>query len=96
VLIHVNANYMDISDLSFTSVNIMQNYINVITRVSVPAFVMLSGAFNLRTSEMLKNIGAFYRKAVYKIGIPYLCVYTLWGVLYNKIYCGRKLMDQYC
>ena len=47
--------------------------INIITRFSVPSFVMLSGAYNLKTSGGI----AFYKKTSYKVFLPTMVVIVL-------------------
>ena len=68
VLIHVNANVADSNNISFVEFNFC-SLINIITRFSVPCFVMLSGAFIL-SNERNADYKHFYAKSFYKIGIP--------------------------
>lgn len=70
ILIHVNATTAGLSNISLVGANVC-NYINVITRFSVPCFVMISGAFLLSNEDNIKY-GYFYLKSFYKIGIPFL------------------------
>ena len=70
VLIHVNAHYFEtISDSAYSFAEIA----NVLTRFSVPCFVMLSGAFSLHNSKN-ENFKYFYVKTFYKTVLPFLIV----------------------
>lgn len=65
VLIHVNATVADSNNISLVGFNIC-SLINIITRFSVPCFVMLSGAFILN-NEKNADYKHFYAKSFYKI-----------------------------
>lgn len=65
VLIHVNANVADSNNISLVGFNFC-SLINIITRFSVPCFVMLSGAFILN-NEKNADYKHFYAKSFYKI-----------------------------
>lgn len=75
IFIHVNYCYfstraeMPMLDVYY----VMESLLNIVTRFSVPIFVMLSGAFILH-DENNKNFGVFYRKTGYKIGLPTIAV----------------------
>lgn len=74
ILIHANATIANENNISLVGYN-FQNFINVVTRFSVPCFVMMSGAFllnNKNNAEYKK----FYKKSFYKIGIP-LIIFTI-------------------
>lgn len=70
IFIHVNyqyfRNYSDTPSLSI--LYIIESLINIIMRFSVPAFVMISGAFNLNIKNA--NAGEFYKKTTWKIFVP--------------------------
>lgn len=72
-VIFIHVNYLFFKNYSGTpSLNILyiaESLINIITRFSVPVFVMISGAFNLSN---IKNTNAneFYKKTIWKIFIP--------------------------
>ena len=73
----------------------VESLLNIITRFSVPVFVMLSGGFNLNNE---KNADAkfFYQKVTWKIGVPFLfisfilLIYEVAYVLVNGL--GTKAM----
>lgn len=72
ILIHVNYmffqyHWMNPSMGDYTYV--VESFLNIVTRFSVPCFVLLSGAFILR-DERNGNFRMFYRKAGYKIFLP--------------------------
>ena len=82
IIIHVNWEFfgaraktpsMDICYLA-------ESAINIVTRFSVPCFVMLSGAFNLRDPRN-RSFSHFYRKTLWKIFLPValaIILFTLW------------------
>lgn len=75
MLIHVNAYYFipllsQKTELSFTYV--IESIFNIVTRFSVPCFIMISGAFNLQESN--KDYKKFYSKIGYKIVVPFLMI----------------------
>lgn len=71
VLIHVNAQYFIVRSTtpSFTYVYIVECTINIVARFSVPAFVMISGAFTL-SKQQNSDALIFYRKSLKKIFLP--------------------------
>jgi surface polysaccharide O-acyltransferase-like enzyme len=77
ILIHVNYFYFKLrseNNGGLHDINyVVESLINIVTRFSVPAFVMLSGAFLLGN---LKNADfkSFYRKTCYKIFLPVIFV----------------------
>ena len=75
IILHINAHYMGFSGTNELTTNI-ESLINVLTRVSVPCFVMLSGAF-LLNKEKNKNFRVFYSHAFYKTTIPFIAVSIL-------------------
>lgn len=71
ILIHVNWKYFGSSyaESQLTLTWIGEAFINIITRFSVPCFVMLSGAFILQNANN-GNAVAFYKKSIKKIFVP--------------------------
>ena len=71
IFIHVNWHFFSSrSKLPSLELNyLVESIINIITRFSVPAFVMISGAFNLR-NEKNGNGLSFFKKSLWKIFIP--------------------------
>lgn len=78
ILLHVNASVMEplsgMGTLRFDEA--VNHFINVITRFSVPTFVMVSGAFILH-DERNADYKAFYCKSIYKIFLPALLAMVL-------------------
>lgn len=64
VLIHVNATVANSNNISIVGFNIC-SLINIITRFSVPCFVMLSGAFILN-NERMQTINTFMQNLFIK------------------------------
>lgn len=93
VLIHVNANVADSNNISLVGFNIC-SLINIITRFSVPCFVMLSGAFIL-SNERNADYKHFYAKSFYKIGIPLVIILILSFLIAETkaIIAGRDLLN---
>lgn len=93
VLIHVNANVADSNNISLFGFNIC-SLINIITRFSVPCFVMLSGAFIL-SNERNADYKHFYAKSFYKIGIPLVIILILSFLIaeMKAIIGGRDLLN---
>ncbi len=73
VLLHVNAQYFyaRATAPSLDSAYVTESLINIITRFSVPAFVMISGTFVL-AKEQNANAGQFWRKSFLKVFLPLL------------------------
>ena len=71
VLIHVNAMFFSkrIGENTWQTNYIVENIINIVTRFSVPAFMMISGAFALSNPQNA-DIKRFYCKSIYKIYVP--------------------------
>lgn len=82
VLIHVNTNVADSNNISFVGFNFC-SLINIITRFSVPCFVMLSGAFILN-NEKNADYKHFYAKSFYKIGIP-LIIFSFLMLIISEV-----------
>lgn len=93
VLIHVNANVADSNNISLVGFNFC-SLINIITRFSVPCFVMLSGAFIL-SNEKNADYKHFYAKSFYKIGIPLVIILILSFLIaeMKAIIGGRDLLN---
>ena len=79
IMIHVNYIFFqfrwetpDLGSLYYVA----ESLINIITRFSVPAFVLLSGAFVLQNPKN-KDFKYFYKKTGYKILLPFLGVVIL-------------------
>ena len=62
---------------------VAESFINIVTRFSVPAFVLLSGAFVLQNPKN-KDFKYFYKKTGYKILLPFLGIVIL-GVCISEI-----------
>jgi surface polysaccharide O-acyltransferase-like enzyme len=56
---------------------VVESLINIITRFSVPCFVLLSGAFVLR-NQRNRNFKYFYQKSSFKILLPFLGVVVIY------------------
>ena len=82
VVIHVNAYFLNFEEEITTVVVIVENFINVITRIAVPGFFMLSGALVLHGAS-INNPVVFYKNAIYKILIPFWMIYLFWGTWYT-------------
>lgn len=63
ILIHVNVYISGLNNISLVDYN-TQSFINVITRFSVPCFVMMSGAFILSNRDNAEY-KKFYAKSFY-------------------------------
>ena len=76
ILIHVNVFY--ISKMTDYTSNLywIQSAINIVTRSSVPCFVMLSGAF-LLSNPKNKDYKTFYKKTFSKIFLPFIAISIL-------------------
>ena len=75
IMIHVNWLYFGKSYEVYSS-NIswvIESLINIVTRFSVPCFVMISGAFNLNNAANA-GIRYFYKKTSYRIFLPFAAV----------------------
>lgn len=89
VFIHVNWYYFSpvYSESKLNSQWIIMSLINIISRFSVPVFVMLSGAFNLSNSKNV-DFKYFYYKSLKKIFFPFLIVlliYSMFQVVSNVL-----------
>ena len=82
MLIYVNANVADSNNISLVGFNFC-SLINIITRFSVPCFVMLSGAFIL-SNERNADYKHFYAKSFYKIGIP-LIIFSFLMLIISEV-----------
>lgn len=69
VLIHVSAIYVSTNINNYNYDFKIGNFFDSISRISVPLFVMISGAF-LINNEKNKNFNYFMRKTIKKIVVP--------------------------
>jgi len=77
ILIHVTSTYIGFeSDFKILDMNIAF-ILNQVTRFAVPLFILLSG-ISMNLSAASGNFESFYRKRIFKIGIPYI----LWFLIY--------------
>lgn len=91
VLIHCNAllyfsDCLAISSVSYT----VSSVINLVTRFSVPCFVLISGRFILGEKRN-SNTLYFYKKSLPKIVIPFGVIYLMWsvGIFYTRLVSGN-------
>lgn len=82
VAFHVSKNVDNDTNISLVGFNIC-SLINIITRFSVPCFVMLSGAFILN-NERNADYKHFYAKSFYKIGIP-LIIFSFLMLIISEV-----------
>ncbi|WP_255993635.1 acyltransferase [Clostridium perfringens] len=83
VLIHVSAIYVSTNINNYNYDFKVGNFFDSISRISVPLFVMISGAF-LINNEKNKNFNYFMRKTINKIVVPTLiwsAIYVLYSIL---------------
>lgn len=82
ILIHVNYRYFEPRAYapSWDKYYVIESIFNMVSRFSVPIFVMLSGAFLLHKTEN-GNAKQFYRKSIIKIWLPTLGVIALFTVI---------------
>lgn len=71
VLLHINAHYYSL--VNNGNELFIASFLNVITRVSVPCFVMISGAFVLSKPKN-KDFKYFYSHVFFKTALPFLVV----------------------
>lgn len=71
VFIHVNYQFFQnyAYKPTWSVCYVIESSINIVMRFSVPVFVMMSGAFNLRNKNN-SNAGNFYKKTTWKIFVP--------------------------
>lgn len=82
VAFHVSKSVANDTNISLVGFNIC-GLINIITRFSVPCFVMLSGAFILN-NERNADYKHFYAKSFYKIGIP-LIIFSFLMLIISEV-----------
>ena len=68
------------------------NLLNEITRTGVPLFLMLTGCL-LLPSASTKNFGAFYRRRLSRVLLPFL-VWNLIYYVYNRTQNGLPVIDR--
>lgn len=90
VLIHCNAVFY-FSDIQHDRMTLgIEAFINLITRFSVPCFMMISGAFSL-ANEKNKAVLSFYKKSFSKILVPYAGIFLFWIILDSfKVMIGKE------
>lgn len=73
ILIHTNYYFFkdELYHPNLGMTYIVESLINIITRFSVPVFIMISGALNL-SKEINKDISYLYKKSIRKIFLPVL------------------------
>ena len=73
ILLHINYYYFGniYESISFDKIYLVESFINVITRFSVPCFIMISGAFILSNGKN-SDFKSFYKKSFIKIFFPLL------------------------
>lgn len=76
ILIHVNAFFIYRAADHSSVLYWVESAINIVTRFSVPCFVMLSGAF-LLSNPKNKDYKTFYKKSFTKIFLPFIAVSVL-------------------
>lgn len=83
ILLHINFYYFQniYMDASSSKIFLVEHFINIVTRFSVPCFIMISGAFNLKRKENV-NFLYFYKKSFVKIFLPLLFMIFLLSLIY--------------
>ena len=73
ILLHINFYYFQniYMSPSTSKTFLVEHFINIITRFSVPCFIMISGAFNLKNSKN-SDFKYFYKKSFIKVFLPLL------------------------
>lgn len=83
ILLHVSAGYVIDNIENYNFQFTVGNFFDSISRICVPLFVMLSGAFLLENPKN-KDFVSFYKKSLFKIGIPTF-VWSFLYVLYSYL-----------
>lgn len=83
ILLHVSAEYVIDNIENYNFQFTVGNFFDSMSRICVPLFVMLSGAFLLENPKN-KDFVNFYKKSIFKIGIPTF-VWSLIYVIYSYI-----------
>jgi surface polysaccharide O-acyltransferase-like enzyme len=84
VFIHVTAPFVTQNMKTANELFWAGNLFNVLGRVSVPIFVIISGYFILKP---IPNLSAFYRKRFARILWPFACwsvIYLLWAIFFDN------------
>lgn len=96
VFIHSNWIYFnDLYDTPETSFNwIFLSLMNIVTRFSVPAFVMISGAFILPNERNLDAM-FFYKKILKRVYLPTCICIVFFTIIhiFNNLVDGREVYD---
>lgn len=91
ILLHVSAGYVIDNIENYNFQFTIGNFFDSISRICVPLFVMLSGAFLLENSKN-KNFSNFYKKSLLKVGIPTF-IWSLIYVIYSYVIgIGREMI----
>ena len=84
ILLHVNNVFtQSVSDIGFLRWWIVVDIYQIIGKLGVPFFIMLSGALLLAPSKLDEDIGTFFKKRFTRIGIPFIfwgVIFFLWGL----------------
>ncbi len=88
VLLHVSA--ACVVEINDTTSNewIIGNLFDSFVRWCVPVFIMLSGYLLLRKETLKEDTTLFYKKRVFRLGIPILvwsCIFLLWGLIKTNL-----------
>lgn len=76
IIIHCNAHYFVAGNhYDNPPIYLIESLTNTLTRFSVPAFVMISGAFNLQDKNA--DFKGFYSKAAKKVFLPMLPIFLI-------------------
>lgn len=83
VTIHVTSTYLDAASGYLLLGRNLAFYLNQITRSSVPLFLLLSG-LSLGLAQRPMAAGAFYRRRLSKIGLPYLFWFAVYFLFEHR------------
>ena len=91
ILLHINAHYLSGGNKDYYEV---ESFINIVTRFSVPCFVMISGAFSL-SNQKNQDFSYFYRKTINNIVLPFLGALSILFLLslIKAIVTGASIID---
>jgi surface polysaccharide O-acyltransferase-like enzyme len=79
ILLHVNILItQSVNDVGVLRWWLVVDIYQIISRLGVPFFVMLSGALLLTPSKIDESISVFFKKRFYRIGLPFL----FWGAIF--------------
>lgn len=83
VTIHVTSTYLEAGSAYLLLGRNLAFYLNQITRSSVPLFLLLSG-LSLGLAQRPMAAGAFYRRRLGKIGLPYLFWFAVYFLFEHR------------